>query len=144
MADYWPALCFVIAFYVLVSVLGTFTSLTFPYSWRMGLGTNQNSTPPFQLIQLISALMLMWAILRMIVYRRKNKSTIGLLIIPIVVPIMGIVYAQSLVNRSEMGREYFEIDLEILNERIEQTQGNPDWLDGDIKERDRLIRLLQE
>lgn len=137
-------ICFVILVFALTYIVGLYTRLVFPYSWPMGAPSAIVMAPPLYLTAIISMLSFIWASARLLAYRSTHPSMLILLLVPIVMSVVTFAYSHVLIQRSEIGREMFEWDLYIVNERIEQTEGSPDWLQRDIIERERLFRELNQ
>lgn len=137
-------ICFVTLLFFMTYIVGLYTRLVFPYSWPMGVPSETLMAPPLYLIAFISILSFIWASARLVAFRSKHPSMLILLLVPIILSLSIYAYSHVLIKRAELGREMFEWDLDILNERIEQTEGSPDWLQRDIIEREILFRELNQ
>ena len=88
-------------------------------------------------------LVLAWATLRLLIYRGKHAGLTMLLVVMILIPIMGFVYACTISTGTVFGRQVIERQISFLDEIIEQEQGTRHWRTYEIQERDRLIQMLQ-
>ncbi len=134
---------FVFGLHTLIHILGIFVVTLLPYSWCLGTPTQTRPFPPFMLVMWVSGLSLVWASLRLAVFRTARVPVMILLLIPVLMSAGSMVYAQTVMHCTDAGRAMREAELQYLNQRIERYGNRPQRVRWEIEERDRLREELK-
>lgn len=111
---------FAFAFHVIVHILGIFTLVTLPYSFRMGAGNMGRWSTPFGMIFIISVLSLIWFLCRALTLNRPFRGRFTVIFITIVMSVGTATYSYWAMRFATYGKQTLEAELVRVNKRIEE------------------------
>ena len=134
---------FTVVFHSVVHLLGIFTILMWPNSWKLGSFSQSASAPPFSLILWISICSLVWTSLRLFACRPVKSPVFILILIPMCISEGTIKYANTVIKCTDAGYEMLEEDLRLVTERIQELKDQPHRARWEIEYRDQLVEELR-
>jgi hypothetical protein len=143
MDDQIAPIWFVFGLHTVIHILGIFVIVFLPYSWSLGTPTPTRLVSPFMFVAGISGLIIVWASLRLAIFRTKRIPVLIFLLIPVVMSVGSLVYARTAMHCTDVGRAMREDELKHLNQRIERYRDKPQRVRWDIEERTRLQEELR-